>query len=346
MNPPSKPSIPCLGLPQLQPARSLVPRAQKIKRSSSSSDLHSMVVDASHSDELLSRLGASSLARITEGLATKPRASQTIAAPGRQPLRSFEDAASLFSSPSTHQAENGQVCSICLEATSAETVRQLACGHRFHQKCLSGYSCSQPSAPSMPCPDCRHPFNAFHDQDALGHAQARATLSSPLTALHMGIRHVRPADASMLQDEVSSPKRVRDHFPSPVSRKCRAIDDSAVETHMLDSLHSINNHVASLVLHQQDVQAVNLLQAASLPELLETLPDPAEANQSLQQHRQRKRRLTASARAKRRKERQRLLSMENAVKQLQQQQAELQQHFLDLSSRNEMLTHELIKMAH
>eukprot|EP00656_Telonema_subtile_P007450 TRINITY_DN134_c0_g1_i10.p1 TRINITY_DN134_c0_g1~~TRINITY_DN134_c0_g1_i10.p1 ORF type:complete len:249 (+),score=51.64 TRINITY_DN134_c0_g1_i10:423-1169(+) len=237
-----------------------------------------------------------------------------------------------------------------LEQTNPEAARKLACGHTFHPECVAGYSCSQPSTPTLPCPACRHPFNAFHDRDEHGHAQARALLSSPNTALHMGIRHVRPADPSTVasSDQGSTSKRDRDPLQPSVSRKCRAIENAVDTSPMVtgviqDALHSINSDLAELVLQRTaHQQAVNVLQNASLTEILESLPDPSEASQTMQRHRQHKRRHTASARAKRRKERQRLHSMENAARSLMQQQAELQQHWLELSARNEILTAQLI----
>eukprot|EP00656_Telonema_subtile_P007454 TRINITY_DN134_c0_g1_i5.p1 TRINITY_DN134_c0_g1~~TRINITY_DN134_c0_g1_i5.p1 ORF type:complete len:226 (+),score=33.53 TRINITY_DN134_c0_g1_i5:423-1100(+) len=178
-----------------------------------------------------------------------------------------------------------------LEQTNPEAARKLACGHTFHPECVAGYSCSQPSTPTLPCPACRHPFNAFHDRDEHGHAQARALLSSPDTALHMGIRHVRPADPSTVasSDQGSTSKRDRDPLQPSVSRKCRAIENAVDTPPMVtgviqDALHSINSDLAELVLQRTaHQQAVNVLQNASLTEILESLPDPSAAAQAAQE---------------------------------------------------------------
>lgn len=285
----------------------------------------------------------SSLAKISQGLASARR-SQTIAAPGRSlPAHSFEHAASLFDAP--HKPANqDNMCSICLERIDPRGCRELGCGHWFHSHCIAKYSCSQPATCVMPCPDCRQPFHAFHDSDHAGHAQARELLSHPQTAAHLGLRHCRPVDPApapqpLLADkDLESSKRGREpnilvamDTDEPVTKRPTHISTIS------GLLQEISTDLAELQI-QSDQQAVNVLRSASLGEILATLPQqPAGEVQLGRQSRLRRK----QGRLKRRKERQRLLQFENAVTQLESEQQQLHQHWVTLNNRNECLRTQL-----
>lgn len=299
-----------------------------------------MGAQRAQNQELLLRVGEAGLARITQGIGSM-RSCQTIAAPGRTPVvRSFEDAASLFDPPS--KVFECDTCSICLEPALEDT-RKLHCGHSFHARCLSGYSCSQPAARAMPCPDCRQPFHAFQDQDEQGHAQARDVLADSRTALHMGIRHVRPLGLSDTGKE-GSIKRERDFIQEfPHERKRVEIDPSVVI--MQEEMQQINNELQ--ILHSQSSQqtcqqALNLLHSASIDEILDSLPPSESRSQLSRKEKRRCRKLIVSARAKRRRENQQLAKFERTVRELKEQQKELQQNYLKLSETNQNLTAQLV----
>lgn len=315
----------------------------RIRQSVTTGDLQSMGAQQAHNQELLDRLGEAGLARITQGLGSK-RSSQTIAAPGRTPLvRSFEDAASLFEPPL--KAFECKTCSICLEPAST-TTRKLSCGHLFHSHCLSSYSCSQPSSRSMPCPDCRQPFHAYQDKDAQGHAQARSMLADSQTAMHMGIRHVRPQEGNVTPQCEQPPKegsikREREtQNEAPLSKRA-IVTVAAIQEEVqkiscdLAQLH----HTSQQNFHQQ---AVNLLQNASVGEILHSLPPPETHAQMSQKELKRRRKLKVSARAKRRRERLQLAKFEKAMREIQEQQKELQQRYFGLCETNQKLTTQLV----
>lgn len=198
----------------------------------------------------------------------------------------------------------------------------------------------------MPCPDCRQPFNAFQDQDDLGHAQARDVLADSRTALHLGIRHVRPSGLSDAFKEKGSIKREREPQPEIAQDRKRVVIDPAV-ANIQAEMQQINNDLQ--VLHTQSgqhayfhQQAVDLLHSASVGEILHSLPPAESRSQLSRKEKRRLRKLTLNARAKRRRENQQLLMFERAVKELKEQQKELHQHYLKLSETNHNLTAQLV----
>lgn len=337
---------------------------RKMKRSASAHDLVALAnPQDEHSAELLSRIGASSLDKISQGLATaSSRPSQTIAAPGRAlPRHSFEAAASLFEAPKKH-ANHDNMCSICLELCDPGECRELPCGHRFHLQCIVRYSKSKPSTKTMPCPDCRHPFSAFHDQDSQGHAQAREMLCDSATVSHYGIRNIRLHDDVVQStrhavqatksetDPVVPAKREREPPHESPANSTPANKAARVTSlpEISDLLHSISTDLAELKEQTNpDQQAVNILQTASLGELLATLPQPVlpqpvsvqnNSHVPARQQRLRRKKITSYARMKRRQERQRLLMFENALTDLESQQKQLEQQLLALNHHNQWLT--------
>eukprot|EP00658_Telonema_sp_P-2_P042587 TRINITY_DN305_c0_g1_i1.p1 TRINITY_DN305_c0_g1~~TRINITY_DN305_c0_g1_i1.p1 ORF type:complete len:361 (-),score=64.29 TRINITY_DN305_c0_g1_i1:365-1447(-) len=324
-----------------------------------------LVTSTEHS-ELLNRLGASGLARISQGL-TSSRSSNTIAAPGRKhPAHSFQDATSLFDAPACKPELQDNLCSICQENVDPHAnCRELLCGHRFHVHCIATYSHSQAAAKRLPCPVCRQPFNAYHDHDKDGYAQAREVLSDVLTATHLGMRHSRPAQtfinetqpatsylssyelaqakmAAALdaanEDDIKSIKRARDQIPR---------DDGNDDEASIDSiLASIKQDLKELALEEEDKdqQAMEVLRSASLGELLATLPNSqppqsaAMMEMSLErQSRKRRRKLSANYRHKRKTESERMLHLETTLTEMKSQNQQLHQRWQTLNAKNQWL---------